>query len=199
MKYYFTFKGGATLRYVTSALNTQPTSPELRHNPSFVFTHDQQSKSQYQMVLDGQGDQKETDVDNAPAELTSVPTEEHAIEEMQIDGGNAQDSDDTDSDFSSLNSQPSSLSHPTLDTQYSDDNEVAIPIDGEEREVNCQLSVEEAHKGENDVQVVTVVPVECQDKTIKPVVVVTTNKTGRKLMDDVNNCIIIFYYSARYC
>ena len=183
--------GGATLRYVTNALNIQPTSPELHRNPSLVklgFTHEenQQSKPHYQMVFDGQDDQQKTDVDNVPAELTSVPTEEHAIEEMQLD--------DTDSDFSSLNSQPSSLSHPTLDTQYSDDNEVAIPIDGEEREVNCncQLSVEEAHKGENDVQVVTVVPVECQDKIIKPVVVVATNKTSKKLMDNVNNCIIIF-------
>ena len=161
-------------------MNIQPTSPELQRNPSVIklsFTHDQ-SKPQYQTVLDGQDDQKETDVDNVPAELTSVPTEEHAIEEMQLDGGNTQDSDETDSDFSSLNSQPSSLSHPTFDTQDSDDNEVAVPIDGEEREVNCQLSVEEAHKGGNDIHVVTVMPVECQDKTIEPVVVVAANKTG---------------------
>ena len=149
-------------------------------------------------MLDDQDDQKETDVDNVPAELTSVPTEEHAIEEIQLDGGNTQDSDDTDSDFSSLNSQPSSLSHPTFDTQDSDENEVAIPIDGEEREVNCQLSVEEAHKGENDVQVVTVMPVECQDNSIKPVVVMAANKTGIYivklilLMDDVNNYITYF-------
>ena len=150
------------------------------------------------MVLDGQDDQKERDVDNVPAELTSVPTEEHPTEEMQLqDGGNTQDSDDTDSDFSTLNSQPSSLSHPMFDSQYSEDNQVVTPIDGEEREVNW--SVEEVHKGENDVQVVTGVPVECEDKSIKPVVVLATPKTGRKLMDDLSIFITYFYYSAGYC
>ena len=137
------------------------------------------------MVLGGQDDQKESDV-NTAADLTSVPTEECPREEIQLDGVNIQDSDDTDSDFSALSSQPSSLNHPLFDSQSSEEiNQVVTPIDGEEREVDYQWSVEEAYKGENDIQVVTVMPVECEDKSVKPVVVLATPKTGRKLMDDL--------------
>ena len=178
----FTILGGDALRYVTPSLRTQPT-PELHRNPSFVksnFTNnDQWSMPRYQTVIDSQDDQKEREIDNAPAEMSSVPTDD-AREDMQLEGVNAQDSDETDSNFSGPDSQPSSLSYAAFDSQSSeDDNQVVTPIDGEEREVNNQCSIEESYKGaENDIVVPTVVPVECEDTHTRSVVVLGNPKTG---------------------
>ena len=105
-----------------------------------TFPSDEQSKPHYQVVFDGKDGQKQgTDADVAD-ELTSVPTAEFTAEEMQLDGVNAQDSDEVDSDLSSLTSQPSNLKS-SFDVQPSEEiNQVVTPINGEERESN--LSVE---------------------------------------------------------
>ena len=177
-----TILGGDALRYVTPSLCAQPT-PKLHRNPSFVksnFTNnDQWSMPRYQTVIDSQDDQKERDIDNAPAEIPSVPTDD-AREDMQLEGVNAQDSDETDSDFSGPDSQPSSLNYALFDSQSSeDDNQVVTPIDGEEREGNNQCSIEESYKGaENDIVVPTVAPVECEDKNTRSVAVLGNPKTG---------------------
>ena len=132
----------------------------------------------YQTVIDSQDDQWERDINNAPAEMSSVPTDD-AREDMQLEGVNAQDSDETDSSFSGPDSQPSSLNYAVFESQ--DDNHVVIPIEGEEREVNNQCSIEESYKGENDILVPTVAPVECEDTNTKYVVVLGNPKTGRRV------------------
>ena len=151
VKYYFL----DTQRCISTTIN--PSSPEFPHNLRFDgFTHhDEQSKPKYAMVLMGvQDDQKERGVGKMLAKISEKVNKE--IEQIRLVGGNTQDSDDTDSDFSALNSQPSTLNHSIYDSQYSEDNQAVTPIDVGETEANYQWEVE------NDI-VVTGVPVECED------------------------------------
>lgn len=166
-------------RYAPGTLNAQPTLG-LHHNPSFVqleFRSDgPESKSQYQTVLDGRKDDPRelNDVDTDLA--SSVSVGEHVTEEMLIDG--TQDSDDTDSDLSSLNSQPSSLdclSMPISQPSY-EDNQAVTPISGEDTEPNCQSQP----RKENDIHVpVAGYPIQCEDKSTKPVMTLVAPKAGK--------------------
>ena len=181
------------MRYVTT-LDTQP-APELHRNPSFVRFNspsDEQSEPQYQVVFDGKEDERKGKDVGVPDELSSVPTAEYTVEEMQLDRVNAQDSDELDSDLSSPNSQPSSLT--SFDAEPSEDiNQVATPINGEEGELNYQMSIEETNRKENDIHV-TVVPTECKDEGGKTVVVLGAAKTGNKPLSRIKLCIIEFIY-----
>ena len=182
------------MRDVTT-LGTQP-STELRRKPSFVKlafpTDAEQSEPHYRIVLDGKDDQKKgTDVDVAD-EFTSVPTAEFTTEEIQLHGGNTQDSDEIDSDLSPLSSQPSSLKY-SCDAQPSEEiNQVVIPINGEEGEIN--YSIEETHKEENDIHLVTGMPTECEDRGDKTVVVLGAAKTGKIPLNHIIVSIIGITY-----
>ena len=193
-----TLGDASQLRYVTHAtLNT----PKLRRNPSYVkeldFTNDgPQSKPHYQMVLSGRDDPKESDVDT-DIESASVSTVDYGTEQIQLDGLNThdQDSDEIDSNFSSLNS---SLTHcpvtPVSGTQScEEDNEgVMFTMNVEESEV--KISVEETHKETNNVSVVTAEPTECEDKSFDTPVALVMSKAGKK--NELSNiCNIIFCYS----
>ena len=172
----FTILGDASqLRYVT-----QPTlnEPQLQRNPSYVkqvdFTNDDPwSKPHYQMVWSGRDDPRESDVDT-DVESASVSTVDYATEEIQLDGLNTQDSDDIDSNFSSLNS---SVTHcPLFNTQPSEEDNTFM-INVEESEV--QMSVEETNKETNNVSVVTMEPTECEDTSDTPVALMVL-KAGKK-------------------
>ena len=110
---------------------------------------------------------------------------------MQLDGVNAQDSDEVDSgDLSSLTPQPASSLKSSFDAQPSEEiNQVVTFINGEEGELNCQLSIEEA---ENDIHLVTGVPTECEDEGGKTVIVLGAAKTGNKPLNHIKHCIIEF-------
>ena len=131
-------------------------------------TEAEQSEPHYRIVLDGKDDQKkETDVDVAD-EFTSVPTVEFTTEEIQFHGGNTQDSDEIDSDLSPLSSQPSSLKYSCDARPAEEINQVVMPVNGEEGEIN--YSIEETHKEENDIHLVTGMPTECEDRGGRTVV-----------------------------
>ena len=185
----FILGGGAIARdFTTTSLTTQ-SSQQLNRNISFVttFVHDDH-KPQYKTVLDGQGDQKEMDnlpyeekeLLNAQAESSSVPTNEGYAMHMT-----AQDSDDIDGDFTILSHQPSGLNYQPCDSHPNVEvNDVVIPIDGEDKVVNI-TNIEEGHQEVDDIPVVTVAPVECEDKSIKSVVVLPPSKIGKELINDL--------------
>jgi len=122
----YTFLGDAAQRCV-AVLSTPPTSG-LPRNSSFVqlqFLNDE--KPQYKMVFSG------TEESGGEAESLFGPTagvtaecNSGEIEEIHFNVLHMQDSDDTDSEFSSLNSQPPSLSY------LEEVNHEVTPIDEEE-------------------------------------------------------------------
>ena len=175
----FILGGGAIARDFTTTSLTTRSSQQLNRNISFVttFLHDDH-KPQYKTVLDGQGDQKE--MDNLPYVSSSVPTNEGYAMHMT-----AQDSDDIDGDFTILSHQPSGLNYQPCDSHPNVEvNEVVTPIDGEDKVVNI-TNIEEGHQEVDDISVVTVAPVECEDKSIKSVVVLLPSKTGKELINDL--------------
>ena len=124
---------------------------------------------------------EEKEMINAPAEFSSVPTEGYAYEEMHC---TAQDSDDIDGDLSILSRhQPFSLNCQPDSYPNEEVNEVVTPIDGEDNVVNI-TSVEEDPQEVNDIQVVTMMPVECEDKSVQCVVVLPSTKTGMELLNN---------------
>ena len=157
------------LRYVTQ---TTLNEPQLQRNPSYAkeldFTNDgPQSKPHYQIVWSGRDNPRESDADT-DVESASVSTVDYATEEIQLDGLNTQDSDDIDSDFSSLNS---SLTHrPVFNTQSSEEGNTFK----EESEV--QMSVEET----NNVSVAIAEPTECEDTSLDAPVALMVPKAGMK-------------------
>jgi len=129
------------------------------------FPDDAKPHDQYTMVRDGR---KELDVG---AESLSIPTAECNSEEILL---HMQDSDDIDSDFSSLNSQPPSLGCPEEVV-----NQWVTPIDEEEAGVTGQMSDEAVNKDENNL-VMTGVPVECEEESSSSRVPAVVMKAGRK-------------------
>ena len=193
----YTIVDASQLRYVTHAsLNT----PKLRRNPSYVkeldFTNDgPQSKPHYQMVLSGRDDPKESDVDT-DIESASVSTVDYGTEEIQLDGLNThdQDSDEIDTDFSSLNS---SLTHcpvtPMFGTQPCEEDNEGVTFMMQVEESDVKMTVEETHRETNNVSVVTAEPTECEDKSFDTPVALVMSKAGKK--NELSNiCNIIFCY-----
>ena len=146
----------------------------MYRSPSFVHPHFTSDglpqEPKYQTVLRGAEDQREVDVDK---ESSSIPIAEHGAEEMYISSMYTQDTDDIDSDFSSLNSSSHDVNYSVCDSQSSEINhQVVTP--GEEAKVNCQMTIE----AENDIAVETGMPTECQDKTSNSLLFVKAPKTG---------------------
>ena len=140
------------------------------------------------MVLSGRDDPKESDVDT-DVESASVSTVEYRTEEIQLDTLNTQDSDDIDSDFSSLNSSLTHCPGVFSSQPCEEDNEgVTFMINVEESEV--KMSVEET----NNVSVVTAEPTECEDKSFDTPVALVVAKAG-KYNELLNIFNIIFCYS----
>ena len=133
--------------------------------------YETQLKPHYKTVWSGRANPKESDV----VESASVSTVEFATEEIQLHGLNAQDNDDTNSDFFSPNS---SLTHcPSFNTQsFEEDSTLMINV--EESEV--QMSVEEKRKETNNVSVVTKEPTECEDTSLDASVALVIPKAGKK-------------------
>ena len=160
-------------RYVTQLTLNEP---RLQRNPSYAkeldFTNDDpQSKPHYQIVWSGRDDPRESDVDT-DIESASVSTVDYATEEIQLDGLNTQDSDDIDSDFSSLNSSLTPC--PVFNTQSSEEGNTFK----EESEV--QMSVEETNKEMNNVSVAITEPTECEDTSLDAPVALVVTKAGMK-------------------
>ena len=188
--FYFILGGGATERDITTTASSLQSTSELKRSRSFVkdFVHID-LKPQYKIVLGRQDERKEADDINVPPErkeMIDVPAESSFVltegYEMHL---TAQDSDDVDSDLSILSSQPSSLNYQLCDSYPNKDvNQVVTPID-EEDKVVCIPSVEEGHQEVTDMQVVTTVPVECEDKCMKYVVVPPSSKMGKESINDL--------------
>ena len=153
--------------------------PQLQRKSSYVkqsdFTNDDtQSKPHYQVVRSGRDDQRESDVDT-DVESASVSIVDYATEDMQLDGLNTQDSDDIDSDFSSLNSSLTPC--PLFNTQSSEEGNTFM-INMEVSEV--QMSIEETNKETYNVSVVTTEPTECEDKSLDAPGALLVPKAGKK-------------------
>ena len=69
---------------------------------------------------------------------------------------------------------------------------MVIPINGEEAEIN--YSIEQTHKEENDIQLVTGMPTECEDRGGKTVVVLGAAKTGKMPLNHIIVSIIGITY-----
>ena len=149
--------------------------PQLQRKLSYVkqsdFTNDDtQLEPHYQVVRSGRDDPRESDVDT-DVESASVSIVEYATEDIQLDGLNTQDSDDIDSDFSSLNSSLTPC--PLFNTQSSEEGNTFM-INIEQSEV--RMSVEET----NNVSVVITEPTECEDTSLDAPVALLVPKAGKK-------------------
>ena len=149
--------------------------PQLQRKLSYVkqsdFTNDDtQSKPHYQVVRSGRDDPRESDVDT-DVESASVSIVEYATEDIQLDGLNTQDSDDIDSDFSSLDSSLTPC--PLFNTQSSEEGNTFM-TNIEQSEV--RMSVEET----NNVSVVITEPTECEDTSLDAPVALLVPKAGKK-------------------
>ena len=123
----------------------------------------------------GAEDRREVDIDE---ESSSIPITEHGAEEMCM-SIYTQDTDDIDSDFSSLNSSSHDVN--LVYSSSSEETNYQVVTPGEEAEVNHQMTIEGLHEEQYDITIETGVPTECEDKTSSSLLFGKTPKTGRYL------------------
>ena len=151
--------GCAPLRCVTT-LDTPP-SPDLHRNRRFgrFDFNKEQSKPYYQAVCDGKEDQRKGTPSDVADELSSEPAMEFIAEELYLYG-------------------------PSKDI-----NHAVTPINDEEGELNDQMSIESTKRKENDTDLVTDVPTQCEDEGDNTVVVLRTATAGNKPLNHIIDSI----------